>query len=350
MARKCLCDRLREQIRTDPALATLPMAAKFLWLVLAEAAAETGRLAVGSPFGFLAGIAMLTQCAEPEVEPNLQMLVDAGLIIRYDNAIQMIVRDTGTRRGFSNKINGKRGGRPRSGESSEEAMARRQATFMLPLPKPNANPPQHRPSRASDSDSDSIRSVSDQTRDDAPAKILTRPPLDSSAVQALANDLVDIAGLDRSRHIFTFKDVNAWLGQGIPESTIRSVVAEITERARAGGKVIGSLRYFERAMQDRHAQGAEDGQNLPLDARLELARAMKLIEDAPMELMGAFNPKKLDKTRKEMALALKVAAVRVKHGLSPVFFPSVEAYRTALAAYDGASMVPAPMQAESCAA
>lgn len=149
-----VCAAVLARLRRDHRLATLPLGAKALWLHLALHATQTedGVLAVGTAYGLHTGVAMLVQCAEVEVKPNLDILIAAGFVEPIaDTAIRIfglmeataapqapipakvVQAATKAPPAPHRHMNGKRGGRPRKDETPQQAFERRQREIMLPV-------------------------------------------------------------------------------------------------------------------------------------------------------------------------------------------------------------------------
>lgn len=252
MARRCLCTQLRQRIATDARLATLPMAAKWLWLVLAERAAETpeGSVPVGSAFGFFAGIAMLIQVAEPEVETHWETLAARGLVLRDGDAFSIPDLPALGGRAASARANGGLGGRPRRGETAEQARLRRaQAHMMLPItggPEKPSGTQAENPAVSSTTTTESLTSVSSH-----PPK-----PTRDTAHATLGAELATIAGLDPVRQRFDYQPVRAWLDAGYSPTLIRSVVAEVAGRPSFEPGRVRTLAYFTQAIERAAAEVA----------------------------------------------------------------------------------------------
>jgi hypothetical protein len=248
MPRRCLCTQLRQRIATDARLATLPMAAKWLWLSLAERAAETpdGQVSLGSAFGFFAGIAMLIQVAEPEVETHWETLAARGLVQRQGDAFTVPdLPATGTRAAVS-RANGGFGGRPRRGESPEAARLRRaQAHMMLPVQGGAAKPSEtqdENPTTTTES-RESVSSGAEKPRRD-------------TAHAVLGAEIASLAGLDPIRQRFDYQPVRAWLDAGHSPALIRSVVAEVTARPSFNAAKVNTLAYFTPIIEQARAEAA----------------------------------------------------------------------------------------------
>lgn len=245
MPRRCLCDRLRQRIATDARLATLPMAAKWMWLTLAERAAETpdGVLRLGSAFGFLTGIAMLIQAAETEVETHWETLAARGLVVREGDAVTLPDLPMQAARASVARANGAAGGRPRRGETPEQARLRRaQASLMLPVEGGVGKPTGTEPGNPEVSvTTTTVESVSVSS---SPPPKPAREETPSSIGAAVA----ELAGLDPIRQRFDYLPVRDWLAAGMTRAFILETVGQVVDRPGYQPGRISSLRYFDRAL------------------------------------------------------------------------------------------------------
>jgi GTP cyclohydrolase III len=246
MPRSCPCERLLARLDADVRLRTLPAAAQMLWVKLMRAALaspEVGVLRVGTETRFAMLVSIAVSVWETDVETHLETLRNRGLVETDEAAGVLRLTDAATEAAKTNaaRINGLRGGRPRKGESPEDALRRRQGAFLMPLPKPTEPNVESSRARLSDSDSESQSGLSVPT------------PREETDVQALGNELAEIAGLDAVRGAFAFQDVRAWVAQGATAELLRRVVGEVTAKARAAGKVVGSMRYFAGAVREAMA-------------------------------------------------------------------------------------------------
>lgn len=264
MARRCLCTQLRQRIATDARLTTLPMAAKWLWLSLAERAAETpeGSVPVGSAFGFFAGIAMLIQVAEPEVETHWETLAARGLVLRDGDTFSVPDLPASGARASSARANGGLGGRPRRGETPEDARLRRaQAHMMLPItggPEKPSGTQAENPAVFPTTTTESLTSVSSP-----PPK-----PTRDTAHATLGAELATLAGLDPVRQRFDYQPVRAWLDAGYSPTLIRSVVAEVAARPSFNPGNVNTLAYFNKPIERAAAEAppSPTKQDRPLSA------------------------------------------------------------------------------------
>lgn len=246
MPKSCPCERLLARLDADVRLRTLPAAAQMLWVKMMRAALaspEVGLLRVGTEARFAMLVSIAVAVWETDVETHLPTLRNRGLVETDETAGLLRLPDAAAEaaRTTAARINGLRGGRPRKGETAEEALRRRQGAFLMPLPKPTEPNAESSRARLSDSDSEeqSELSVSPPREETEPAD-----------VAALGQELAGMAGLDAVRSAFVFQDVRAWLALGATPELLRRVVGEVAGKARAQGKVIGSMRYFAAAVRD----------------------------------------------------------------------------------------------------
>lgn len=137
MSRSCACQRLLDTLKTDMRLRALPLSVRCLWLLLVDALAsqpEPGVFMMGSRPGSDAEIALAVSASETEVKPALETLVAVGLLERRADGAIVVPDLPQARRAAQNRQNGGLGGRPRAGETADQARQRRQqGSFMLPI-------------------------------------------------------------------------------------------------------------------------------------------------------------------------------------------------------------------------
>ncbi|MBK1656857.1 hypothetical protein [Paracraurococcus ruber] len=238
MSRRCTCARLLAALGADPRLRTLPLAARALWLLIAEAALATGGVL---PFSGSARVSLLVAAPETEIETQLETLIAEGLLVREGDGLAVPLLADVAPAVASSRANGARGGRPRRGETPEQARLRRsQGSMVLPLPggagnpaKPGAETPDH----DDDGQSSSSSSPSPTAR--------VEPAL------ALAREVAEMAGMDPARSAWSAREVQGWLQAGATPGLVRATVADVMTRARG---VPSTLRYFtqevERAVRE----------------------------------------------------------------------------------------------------
>lgn len=275
MPRRCLCDRLRARIATDPRLVTLPMGAKWMWLALAERAAEApdGVLRLGSAFGFLAGIAMLIQAAEPEVQTHWETLAARGLVARQgDDVLVPELEALGTRRAAVARANGASGGRPRRGETPEQARARRaQGALLLPVPGTAAAPAEE-PAETEPETRRVSAPLLPTTNSNSMVVVGSGGDAAREATpSAIGCEVARIAGLDPVRQRFDYRPVGEWLAEGAERSLILRVVREVVSKPGYQAHRVSTLRYFTPALREALAErAAAKGQaERPLSASVQ---------------------------------------------------------------------------------
>lgn len=246
MARSCPCERLLARLDADVRLRTLPAAAQMLWVKLMRAALaspEVGLLRVGTEARFAMLVSIAVSVWETDVETHLETLRNRGLVETDETAGTLRLTDAAAEAARTNaaRVNGLRGGRPRKGETPEDALKRRQGAFLMPLPKPTEPNAESSRARLSDSDSEEQSDLSVS---------VPREGTEPADVTALGQELAELAGLDAVKAAFVFQDARAWLAQGATPELLRRVVGEVAAKARAQGKVVGSMRYFAAAVRE----------------------------------------------------------------------------------------------------
>lgn len=239
MARRCDGRGVMGVLLQDPRMRLLPLAARALWLLLAEALAgmpSPGEFRIGGkPLGSAREVSMLVSCAgtddETQIETHLQTLLETGLLRRLpDGALALPEPAPAAVRTRTAQENGRCGGRPRRGETAEEARLRRQQTSML-LPIGGARQTEAKPSTA---------------------------PLPHARAQAAAEEKAELAALTRevaeAAGIATIalpdqRTVARWLERGATPEAIHAVVGAIASRpSYAPPRHLG---YFTAAILER---------------------------------------------------------------------------------------------------
>ena len=133
MARRCLCARLLAALHEDPRLRTLPLAARMLFLLVAEAAARSPVPGV-LPFGGTARVSLLVSAGETETQTHLETLCEEGLLVRgaADTLAVPLLVEAASRAEVARR-NGARGGRPLKGETPEAYQRRKQGEMILQI-------------------------------------------------------------------------------------------------------------------------------------------------------------------------------------------------------------------------
>lgn len=232
MSSRCLCARLEALLMGLPLFMVAPAGAKWLMLQLVKrmAAPEAGG---AIPFSDAPRLSLLVSVSVSEVETYLANLLETGLLVRdAAGALSCPALEGLLARTSRAAENGRKGGRPRKGETPEEAMRRRQGHLLLPVEgKPTKPKPES--SRASDS----IKEVSIQS--------------DAREVYALTEELASIAGMDPARGGYNGSLIRMWLARGATPDLLREVVTRVRGRSQA---TIGNFAYFTKAVEEALAE------------------------------------------------------------------------------------------------
>jgi hypothetical protein len=234
-----------DALESDPRLRTLPLAARMLWLLLGEYMARAGTPGVLS-FAQTERLSLLVSAPLAEVETSLETLFDEGLLRQEgDTLVCPLLVDAPAPRASRAAENGRKGGRPRKGESTEAYRLRRsQTNLVLPIQGDAEKPKETQPQKAYDHEDDLSNSPI----------IITRAP---GEVLALAREVALLAGMDPARSDWSAQEVRGWLNLGATPQAIREVVADVMTR-RSGPP--GNLRYFgsaiARAVAENRGSGA----------------------------------------------------------------------------------------------
>lgn len=251
MGRRCACERLLEFWETDPRFALAGTSAAAIWLRLVRVLQRMGDSSVlrfGSVVGSATEIALAIRTQETELEPGINRLAELGLLAREeDGALSVPWLADGAARASSARSNGLRGGRPRKGETREEANVRRQGHLPLPISGGVAvkAETQQQPSEESSRASTESNSISSSSQS-----------IDGRELYALTEELAEIAGMDPARGGYNGSDIRMWLTQGATPDLLREVVRTVRQRSKVA---IGNFRYFR----DEVAQALAEGRAQP---------------------------------------------------------------------------------------
>ena len=260
MTRRCTCREIEAALHTHPRLRTLPLAARMLWQLLAHAVqASAGVL----PFSGFARVSLLVSASVTEVETHLPTLLAEGLVLEEAGTLILpIIRDAAEARASRTRAaqeNGRKGGRPRKGETPEAAQHRKaQTALMLPMEggKPETQETQMESSRASDHQIP----ISEKNPSDAWA---------GERLKGAVDQMAEAAGFPAG-HPYGWAEPKMWL-QRLELDTILATLRAVTARAP---KPPGSWRYFLKAMDE--ARNPEPAPSLAaLRADLAFREAMR---------------------------------------------------------------------------
>jgi hypothetical protein len=255
MSRSCLCQRLLLRAASDAAFRLLPDPVRLLWfdlVALASAAPVRGRLR------FLGSVSLsvsrLVSRPETEIATELADLAHLGLIELDEDGASLWLPGAreGAARAEAARRNGSRGGRPRKGETPEQALRRRQQEMMLPIAGGAA-------AAAEPGETEPAKPIV------VPATTTTHSSLSSSEGEGSAREapdwvrlgmeLAELAGMDAAKGGHDCRPVQGWLTAGIAPETIREAVREAVGRPSYRAGKVFTLGYFGGAVQRLHERG-----------------------------------------------------------------------------------------------
>ena len=250
MARRCLCARLLAAVQDDPRLRTLPLSARMLFLLVAEAAARSPVFGV-LPFAETSRVSLLVSASETEVETQMETLRREGLIASGEGGGLLVpLLAEAPPRTEAARRNGAAGGRPRKGETAEAARLRRsQSAMLLPI---RGGETQETQAAKSVSTTTTVKLVS-QSVSGLEGESSARG--DADAWVSLGDELVEIVGLDPARGTFDFRIVREWMQEGRSAETIRAAVTRVVARPSFRREAVRSLGYFSQAVREQSAVG-----------------------------------------------------------------------------------------------
>lgn len=229
MSSRCLCARLEALLMDLPLFRVAPAGAKWLMFALVKEMSKPGNAGT-IPFSDAARVSLLVSVSVSEVETYLAILLETQLLVAGEGGALTCPALEGLLARTSRAAeNGRKGGRPRRGETAEEAMRRRQGHLLLPVEgKPTK--PTAESSRASLTKTDSNHPVSD-----------------ARELLALTEELAEVAGMDPVRGGYNGSAIRGWLAKGATPDLLREVVGRVSGRAR---NPITSFAYFARAVDE----------------------------------------------------------------------------------------------------
>lgn len=231
MSSRCLCARLEALLMDLPLFRVAPAGAKWLMFALVKELAKPAS-AGAIPFSDAGRVSLLVSVSVSEVETYLAILLETGLLVQdAGGALTCPALEGLLARTSRAAENGRKGGRPRRGESAEEAMRRRQGHLMLPVEgKPTK--PTAESSRAALTTSESNPSISQS---------------DARELYALTARLAQLAGMDPARGGYNGAAIRGWLAKGATPELLEEVVERVAGRSR---NPITSFQYFAKAVDE----------------------------------------------------------------------------------------------------
>lgn len=245
----------------DARLILAPLGAQGLWMHLAiemRENPETKGFQLGSVGlnQFLTSVSQYETGNETDkknkLETYLEYLTETGLVKRNaDGSVEIPGIAASTDRSAIARENGARGGRPRRGESAEQAAARRAREPMAPPPR---------------GDLETRENQTGKTRLARAAAAAERKSLGLQAAGAtgqvtFGRAVARLAGFEDGCDI---RPVLDWLEHGIDRDVIVQTVRKVS--ARSGYKAPRSLRYFSEAISEAAPPGRSTPGDLPSPA------------------------------------------------------------------------------------
>lgn len=188
---------------------------------------------------------------ETEVETGLATLERLGWLERDEEtqSLWMPGARAGAARAEAARINGSKGGKPRKGETREEArerredLRRRQGHLIMGIPGGAAEThgTQHEPSEESSCAVPTTTSLQELSRSSTARE-------HDDDVASLAVELAQLARLDARR--FDLQPVQAWLEAGASAALLRQVVQRVASRGSYAPERVNGWGYFTQALRE----------------------------------------------------------------------------------------------------
>lgn len=266
-------------VEGDPRLRTLPLAARMLFLLVAEAAARSpvpGLL----PFREPRRVSLLVSASETETETQLETLRREGLIRDEGEGIGVPLLLDAPPRAEAARRNGAAGGRPRKGETADAARERRQREMLLPLPAAAAAKPSETQAAKPVSLTTTTTSQVSRSSEAQEGKGSAR---EAPEWAVLGAEVAELARLDGARGGFDYRPVQAWLAEGATPDQVRAAVLRAASRPTYSADRVRSLGYFAKAVADERGRPAPSPAIVVRDTAEDAARvaaAQRRIEAA----------------------------------------------------------------------
>jgi len=237
----------------DPRLRILPLGARALFLLLWDALEQLPDrvFCLGDRLGSVADIALLVSASETEVGTHLETLLGTKLLTRRvtDGALMLPV-GTPAEHGAVARQNGGLGGRPRRGETAEQARARRaQGNFKLPIVGglSETEETQQKPSGAE---------IPRARATTASQKELAKQPRE---ISIFAAEMANLAGLSPAGGPRDLRAIEDWIAAGISMALICDTITKVVHRESYSAGSVRSFRYFDKAIREAFAMQPQPG-------------------------------------------------------------------------------------------
>jgi hypothetical protein len=280
MPRRCTCEELFDLLDQDPGLRLAGPAAQMAFLHIMRLAARMGSpgfLPLGSPMGSpirnLSELASLLPMQETELQTHIDTLIGRGVLVREEAGLACPALRRSPRKALTAQENGRLGGRPRAGETPEQARARRQGRPVLvenpaeTHAEPNSEThPRARADRVDSNTSSKTKTLSETPptgkegvkergvwgenhpgggRGQNPGTEPNSAEPDNALVLQTGDRVLEAAGIDPVRWQGNYREVRGWLSAGWTPDQIVAAIGRIAQVP--GYQPPYSLRYFSRA-------------------------------------------------------------------------------------------------------
>jgi len=240
MARKCASAAILETLR-DPRVVTLPAAAQTLWIRVITAMQNSGIsvLRFGSDIMKPSEIGLFVGIAETEIETHLGRLIERGLLRRDDDgAVICPMLAASMSRAEINRINGKRGGRPR-----KDASPPGQSSLMLPIDggKMKTEKTESETETETEGGANGVPTTTYLSKE-------SESKVSEEEYHQTGRAVLDAVGCDPAKSMMTYGLVRQWLADGADREMILAVVGKIMNREKKPD--ITNLKYFSRAIEE----------------------------------------------------------------------------------------------------
>lgn len=231
MARRCVCAKLLDQLRTDPRLRALPLAVRGAWIeIIAGLVAWAPSGSIRFQNSVTESVARWVGESVTETATHLETLSASGLIVLAEDGMGLSVPEMAEahRRSEINRINGMKGGRPKPVKPPDP----RQAEMKHVIPGGRAAPDETETGTRLAGAGMMMMDKKEDHHQGSPEWV------------SIGMELAGILGLPEQGK-WTVRVVQQWLADGADRDLLVDVAREVKERAR---DPISSLNFMARAV------------------------------------------------------------------------------------------------------
>jgi hypothetical protein len=239
-----------DALRRDPRLRIIPLGARALFILFADALELFPERAfcIGDRPASVAEMALLVSAPETEVQTHLETLLQVELLKRRANdGALMLAEIPSFDHAITARQNGSQGGRPRCGETAEQARSRRsQGNLKLPIVggRCKAQETQEKPSFE----------TQPPAREATTTNLQTELSASMLEVSEFGVEMMHLARLKLRPNNKTFDPIKEWLAEGFSEPLVRETIANVARRQSYTADNVSTFRYFDKAIRDAHAR------------------------------------------------------------------------------------------------